>query len=94
VARQFPRALDLLSETFLEVGLLQPFPSTSTERPLRLVKRAGKAKTLQLTVTEENKLMAIIKYIIANKLPGNVALSGCWKCYSGFRSEENCAGAL
>ena len=31
VARQFPRTLDLLSETFLEVGLLQPFPSA--ERP-------------------------------------------------------------
>jgi len=33
VARQFPRALDRLSETFLAVGLLQPFPSVSAEKP-------------------------------------------------------------
>ena len=31
VARRFPRALDLLSEIFLQVGLLSPFPSTSAE---------------------------------------------------------------
>lgn len=31
VARRFPRALDLLSEIFLEVGLLQPLPSTSAD---------------------------------------------------------------
>lgn len=31
VARRFPRALDLLSETFLQVGLLSPFPSTSPD---------------------------------------------------------------
>jgi len=32
VARRFPRTLDRLSEIFLEVGLLYPFPSTSVER--------------------------------------------------------------
>jgi ECF sigma factor len=31
VARRFPRALDLLSEIFLQVGLLSPFPSTTAE---------------------------------------------------------------
>jgi hypothetical protein len=31
VARRFPRALDLLSEIFLEVGLLQLLPSTSAD---------------------------------------------------------------
>jgi len=31
VARRFPRTLDRLSEIFLEVGLLCPFPSTSEE---------------------------------------------------------------
>jgi len=31
VARRFPRTLDLLSEIFLAVGLLRPFPSTSSE---------------------------------------------------------------
>ncbi len=30
VARRFPRTLDLLSEIFLEVGLLRPFPSASS----------------------------------------------------------------
>jgi len=32
VARQFSRTLDRLSEIFLEVGLLCPFPSSSVER--------------------------------------------------------------
>jgi len=32
VARQFPRTLDRLSEIFLEVGLLQPFPSASSSQ--------------------------------------------------------------
>jgi len=31
VARRFPRALDQLSEIFLEVGLLRPLPSTSAD---------------------------------------------------------------
>jgi AraC-like DNA-binding protein len=31
VARRFPRALDQLSEIFLEVGLLRPIPSTSAD---------------------------------------------------------------
>lgn len=31
VARRFPRTLDLLSEIFLEVGLLRPLPSASSE---------------------------------------------------------------
>jgi len=31
VARRFPRTLDRLSEIFLEVGLLCPFPSTSVD---------------------------------------------------------------
>jgi len=31
VARRFPRTLDRLSEIFLEVGLLRPFPSTSAD---------------------------------------------------------------
>ncbi len=31
VARRFPRALDRLSEIFLEVGLLRPFPASGTE---------------------------------------------------------------
>jgi len=33
VARQFPRTLDLLSEIFLELGLLRPFPSVCAEKP-------------------------------------------------------------
>jgi AraC-like DNA-binding protein len=33
VARQFPRTLDRLSETFLEVGLLRPFPSLENPAP-------------------------------------------------------------
>jgi len=32
MARQFPRTLDRLSEIFLEVGLLQPFPSASSSQ--------------------------------------------------------------
>jgi AraC-like DNA-binding protein len=31
VARRFPRTLDRLSEIFLEVGLLRPFPSTAPD---------------------------------------------------------------
>jgi AraC-like DNA-binding protein len=31
VARRFPRTLDLLSEIFLEVGLLRPFPSIAEQ---------------------------------------------------------------
>jgi len=31
IARRFPRTLDLLSEIFLEVGLLQPLPSRADE---------------------------------------------------------------
>jgi len=32
VARRFPRTLDRLSEIFLEVGLLRPFPSASSDQ--------------------------------------------------------------
>ena len=31
VARRFPRTVDRLSEIFLEVGLLRPFPSTASQ---------------------------------------------------------------
>ena len=40
VARRFPRTLDLLSEIFLEVGLLRPFPSTA-EQEAPLCQEAG-----------------------------------------------------
>jgi len=40
VARRFPRTLDRLSEIFLEVGLLHPFPSTSVDRASRSCQEA------------------------------------------------------
>lgn len=44
VARRFPRALDLLSEIFLEVGLLRPLPSASSERGVPACQEADDAE--------------------------------------------------
>ncbi len=41
VARRFPRTLDLLSEIFLEVGLLRPFPSASSDQDAPACQEAG-----------------------------------------------------
>ncbi|MFZ3210460.1 MAG: sigma factor-like helix-turn-helix DNA-binding protein [Terriglobales bacterium] len=41
VARRFPRTLDLLSEIFLEVGLLRPFPSASSDQTAPACQGAG-----------------------------------------------------
>ncbi len=43
VARRFPRTLDRLSEIFLEVGLLRPFPSTSAEQDAPACQEAANA---------------------------------------------------
>jgi len=44
VARQFSRALDLLSETFLATGLLLPFPSTSSQEPAPACQEGGEGE--------------------------------------------------
>ena len=41
VARRFPRTLDRLSEIFLEVGLLRPFPSASSDQTAPACQEAG-----------------------------------------------------
>jgi len=41
VARRFPRTLDRLSEIFLEVGLLRPFPSASSGPTAPACQEAG-----------------------------------------------------
>jgi len=41
VARRFPQALDRLSEIFLEVGLLRPFPSVSSDQTASTCQEAG-----------------------------------------------------
>lgn len=43
VARRFPRALDLLSEIFLDVGLLRPFPSACTHAGAPACQEAAEA---------------------------------------------------
>jgi len=43
VARRFPRALDLLSEIFLEVELLRPLPSTSADVGTPACQEGGEA---------------------------------------------------
>jgi AraC-like DNA-binding protein len=44
VARRFPWALDRLSEIFLEVGLLRPFPSTSADEASQSCQEAKPAE--------------------------------------------------
>jgi len=44
VARRFPRTLDLLSEIFLEVGLLRPFPSVSADEEAPACQEANAAQ--------------------------------------------------